>query len=295
MLSWRLIDRLMPHETYICTNEMNDLAKSFAATIAAMTLLGTSWAADPVLINVDTGNPPYMFKKDGKATGVYPALIAAAFSRIGVPVNIEARPWIRAIYETEEGKSGIGGFYKNEERLKQYDFSEPILTENVAVYFNKSKPVNFRTIADLNGKRIGVIRGWSYGEAFDAARKEHRFVVEEFPSDWINLVRLNHGLLDVALAVEESGKLEMAAGKLVCIEQSPTYLVSSKTHLAFAKSARKTGLLADFDTAIVAMKSDGTFEQMTSSERSRHAREQKRTLRLLPAPPCPRANMPTQP
>ena len=274
---------------------MNGIAKSFVATIVGMALLGTSWAAAPVLINVDTGNPPYMFKKEGKAAGVYPALIAAAFARIGVPVNIEARPWIRAIFETEEGKSGIGGFYKNEARLKQYDFSEPILSENIAVYFNKSRPLNFRTIADLNGKKVGVIRGWSYGEAFDAARKEHRFIVEEFPSDWINLVRLNYGLLDVALAVEESGKLEMAAGKLVCIEQSRNYLVSNKTHLAFAKTAGKTALLADFNKAIVAMKSDGTFIRMASSERSRHAREQKRTLRLLPPPPCPRANTPTQP
>ena len=248
---------------------MNKIRKILAAVMVCFASLSRCLAADPVLVNVDIGNPPFMYVKEGKAAGIYPAIIAAAFARMGVPVTIEAKPWKRAIAEVEEGKAGIGDFYKNEERIKKYDFSEPILSENFAVFFNKKNPVNFRTLADFDGKKVGVIRGWSYGDAFDAARRNNRFIIYEVSSDSANLGMLHLGRLDVAVAVEESGQEEMAASKLTDIEQSRTYLISNKGHLAFAKTARKTELLANFSKTIATMKTDGSLDKIVLKELSK--------------------------
>ncbi len=248
---------------------MNKISKILAAAMLCLASLSSCFAANPVLVNVDIGNPPFMYVKDGKAAGVYPAIIAAAFARMGVPVTIEAKPWKRAIAEVEEGKAGIGDFYKNEERIRKFDFSESILSENFAVFFNKKNPVNFRTLADLDGKRVGVIRGWSYGDAFDAARRNNRFVIYEVSSDSANLGMLQLGRLDIAVAVEESGNAEIAASKLTDIEQSRNYLISSKGHLAFAKTARKTELLANFSKTIAAMKADGSLDRIVLKELSK--------------------------
>ena len=240
--------------------------KSLLAVFCGYFIMGTTTAAESVLINFDAENPPFMFSKGGKAVGVYPAVIAAAMSKIGIPVTLEAKPWKRALAEMDEGKSGVGGIYKNNERVQKYDFSEPILAENTAVYFNKAKPIDFKTIADLSGKRIGVIRGWSYGDAFDAARKAGSFSVEEVTSDRANLMKLTEGRLDAVLAIEEAGKAAIATATLTNIGQSKAYVASNKAHLAFSKSAKQTELLARFSKAIDSMKQDGSLDRIVLQE-----------------------------
>lgn len=231
--------------------------------------LSCAWAADPVVVSVDAENPPFMFGKDGKAAGIYPQIISLAFAKLGVPVTLEAKPWKRALAEIDEGKAGVGGIYKNDERAQKYDFSEPILTENTAVYFNKSKPVDFKSVADLKGKRVGVIRGWSYGDEFDAARKAGSITADEVTSDKVNFQKLAEGRVDVVLAIEEAGKAVIKAEKLSAVEQGKVFLASNKAHLAFAKSAKQTELLAKFNKVIADMKQDGTLEKVMVTELSK--------------------------
>lgn len=228
-----------------------------------------AYAADTVVINVDAENPPFMSSQNGKAAGVYPALISAAFAKMNVPMALEAKPWKRALTEMDEGKAGVGGIYKNDERAAKYDFSEPILTENTAVYFNKSKPLDYKTIADLYGKKIGVIRGWSYGDAFDAARKDNKLTVDEVTNDKANFMKLSEGRLDAVLAIDEAGKAVIAGEKLGNIDQGKVFLASNKAHLAFNKNAKQNELLARFSKAIADMKQDGSLDKIVLKELSK--------------------------
>lgn len=246
---------------------MKAVIKSMLVAITTgSVMLSAAWAADPVLINFDAENAPFMFGKEGKAHGVYPQIIAAAFATMKVDVKLEPKPWKRALAEIDESKGGVGGIYKNDERAKKYDFSEPILAENTAVFYNKKKPIDFKTVADLHGYTVGVIRGWSYGDDFDAARKAGKISVEENVSDAANLKKLDAGNLDAVLAIEESGKAAIAATKLGTIEQGKIYLASNKAHLAFNKSANKTDLLANFSKTIAAMKKDGSLDKIVLKE-----------------------------
>ena len=248
---------------------MKTLNKLVVGVMAGALLVGTAWGADPVLVLVDAENPPFMFAQDGKAAGVYPAVIAAAFAKMNVPAKFEAKPWKRALAEMDEGKGGVGGIYKNDERAKKYDFSEPILTENTAVYFSKSKVIDFKTVADLHGKKVGVIRGWSYGDAFDAARKDGKVSVEEVPNDKANFLKLADGRLDAVLAIEEAGKAIIASEKLASVDQGKTFLASNKAHLAFNKSSKQVELLAGFSKAIAGMQQDGSLEKIVLKELSK--------------------------
>ena len=245
---------------------MKTVVKSLVSVLAGAALLGSAWAADTVAINVDAENPPFMSAQGGKPIGVYPAVLAAAFAKMNVPMTLDAKPWKRALAEMDDAKAGVGGIYKNDERAAKYDFSEPILTENTAVYFNKAKPIEFKTVADLHGKRVGVIRGWSYGDLFDAARKEGKITVEEVQNDKTNLLKLVEGRLDAVLAIEEAGKSVIAAEKLTNIDQGKAFLASNKAHLAFNKSAKQTDLLAKFSKAIADMKQDGTLDKIVLKE-----------------------------
>jgi polar amino acid transport system substrate-binding protein len=248
---------------------MKTTLKSLASVVAMAAFFGSAWAADPVLVNVDAENPPFMSAVGGKASGVYPAVISAAFAKFNQPVSIEAKPWKRALAEIDEAKGGVGGIYKNDERAAKYDFSEPILTENTAVYFDKAKPIDFKTVADLHGKKVGIIRGWSYGDAFDAAKKDGKLTVEEVPNDKSNFLKLAEGRLDAVLAIEEAGKAIVAAEKLASIDQGKAFLASNKAHLAFNKSAKQTDLLAKFSKAIGEMKQDGSLDKIVLKELSK--------------------------
>ena len=226
-------------------------------------------AAEPVVIVFDAENPPFMFNRDGHASGIYPAIVSAAMDRAGISVRLEIRPWKRALLEVDEGKSGIGGIYQNEDRMQKYDFSDPIMTENIAVYFNTAKPVVFHAVPDLYGKTIGVIRGWSYGSAFDIARQNGLVKVEEVSGDHSNFMKLADGRVDAILSIEESGRAILATGRFGKIGQSRPYLASNKAYLAFAKSAQRKDVLAGFNKALATMRHDGSFERIVAQELAR--------------------------
>ncbi|VEB39937.1 Uncharacterised protein [Chromobacterium violaceum] len=54
-----------------------------------------------------------------------------------------------------------------------------------------------------------MIAGWSYGDAFDQARKEGRFAAFDGDSDQQNLQQLKLGRLDVVLGIRETLQLAL--------------------------------------------------------------------------------------
>lgn len=239
------------------------IRNAVGAFLLVLASLTSARAAEVVAF--DEANPPFMSALNGKPAGIYPALVQEAFKRMGTEVTIQTMPWTRVIAGIDEGKSGVGGIYQNAERLKKYDYSEKIFEEVIQVFVAKAKPFAFAGVESLKGKTVGVIRGWSYGDAFDSAVKSGAIKAEETESDTLNLKKLALGRIDAVLAVRESGAGAIASetlGDKVAALDPP--LSSSPTYLAFAKSAGKTDLLARFNEAIAAMRADGSFDKVVS-------------------------------
>jgi polar amino acid transport system substrate-binding protein len=220
-----------------------------------------------MLINFDEAHPPYMCNKGGEALGIYPALIQAAFARMNVEVRLEPKPWARAILELENGSAGVGGIYKNSERLKKYDYSEPLLVETITVYFHRDRPLAYAQIGDLFGKRVGVMRGWSYGDAFDQARAGGLIQVESVSSDDQNFLKLQSGRIDALLAIDESVSSLLTAHP--DIRASGTPFSEAPAFLAFSKGSNLAPLLRRFDQVIREMKASGEFRRLVQTELAR--------------------------
>lgn len=219
-----------------------------------------SMAVDnPILINFDAANPPFMYGSMQHAEGLYPELVAATFRQMEVPVLLSAKPWKRAIGELELGLAGIGGIYKTEERLKKYDYSDTLFVERIAVYYHRDGPVTYASLSDLHGKRIGVLLGWSYGDEFDQARSSGKMTVEEVPSDAQNFDKLAKGRLDVVLAIEQVGTNLLRNNRNIDIQKSPVYLVEKSTHLALHKKMEGTMLLTDFNRSLHEIRKSGAY------------------------------------
>lgn len=243
----------------------------FKTLVKRLSLVGLvvslqAWAADPVVIGVDAENPPFMSSVAGKAAGLYPAIIAEAFQVAGLAAQIEAKPWKRCIADMDKGRAGVGGIYKNEERLKKYDFSDQIFVEKMAVFFNKANRVEFTSVASLLGKRVGVMRGWSYGDEFDKAVKDGKITVEDVNSDAQNFQKLAARRVEAVLAIDEAGAALLKGGKFPDVETSSNYLFENPTFLAFNKSAKQADTLVKFNKAIDDMRTSGRLGQIAASE-----------------------------
>lgn len=231
-------------------------------SLAACLLACPAVFATPPVINFDEANPPFMYASAARPAGIYPALVEAAFRHLATPVTLQARPWGRCLLELDLGIAGVGGLYKNTEREGKYDYSTPIFFERLEVYFRHSHPVRFTRLEDLHGLRVGVLRGWSYGDEFDDARKRGVFSVEETASDELNFRKLELGRLDVLIAVREAGNVLMPKHPEIGV--SPHQLLANQTYLAFAKSAHQAELLHRFDETIREMKASGEFARIVS-------------------------------
>lgn len=210
-----------------------------------------------------------MYQVEGKPAGVYPALVQAIFAKIGVPVQLQAKPWVRVLNEMDRGIGGIAGAYRTKERESRWDFSVPLLSENIAVFMRKDADWRFESLSSLQGRNVGTVRGWSYGAEFDAVRASGLLTVEDTQSDRFNLRKLSSGRLDAALAIEEAGQLTLRDMNINNIAPAQRLLISNPVHIAFPKDSGRRALLEDLNTAIAEMKRNGEIKRIYLSELSK--------------------------
>lgn len=242
---------------------MKRLPLILAGVLTVVGMLSVCLAGETV--DVDSGNPPFMYQTPNGAAGIYPALIREAFKRIGEDVTIETLPWRRALISIDTGEAGIGGIYKTAERQGKYDFSDKLFEERVNLYVPRGQGFSYQGLASLKGKTVGVIRGWSYGDDFDAAAKAGLFQVQEVSGDLQNFEKLINGRVDVVLAIREAANVMLAAPELQeKVEVLSTPLMIKPTFVAFNKSAHKADLIARLNRAIAAMHADGSYDKIVS-------------------------------
>jgi polar amino acid transport system substrate-binding protein len=233
------------------------------AILICILLMDRVFAETTILF--DAANPPFMYERGGSAAGIYPALVSEAFRRIGAPVTVLAIPWKRALLAIGSGEAGIGGVYRTSSRELAWDFSAPIFEETTMLYVLRGGDFRFDSLADLSGKKIGVLRGWSYGNIFDSAVHDGRISVEPESSDLLNFRKLVAGRLDAVAAIRESGdgySEFMNAG----VHRLPAAMSSNRTYIAFNKTSKMTGVIAAFNSEIDLMIKDGTFDRIVNRE-----------------------------
>jgi polar amino acid transport system substrate-binding protein len=250
-------------------------ALSLAALLFAAATLGsgTARAQDPVAIAIDENYPPYMFAEDGKPAGLYTDLISGAFERMDMPLTIEAMAWTAALQRIDGAEIGLGGLYKNDARLEKYDYSDAILEEKLMVFVRSGDEFAFDSLDDLRGRVVGVISGWSYGQAIDEARASGLLTTEEATSDGENLMKLLAGEIDAAIVDALAARTIIAGhdelkGTVIAL---PKPVATNMAYLAFNKDAHRQSLLEDFDATLSGMRADGSFETILSTSLDKNA------------------------
>lgn len=227
----------------------------------------------PLRVLFDEDLPPYAYRLSGeahRARGIYPELTAEAFHRLGLGTTLEPTPWARAMAELDAGRAGVCGLYSTGQRLLLHDFSSPLFEERLHLVVPAGTDMpgapagpDGEPLAALRGMRLGVVRGWSYGDTLDAAREAGAFVAEEAGSEAQNMLKVAGGRLDGAIITREGALwLRERLGLTRLVAVAPLPLAVLPVHLAFRRQAGQRELLRAFDAAIRDMRADGTYARI---------------------------------
>lgn len=144
--------------------------------------------------------PPYEYAKNHHCGGVSLDIVRSVLARMGQKnIEVVAASWTRCLQNVRKGEDdGALTGLKTEDRMEYAWYPDEPLTVSHWVFFVKKdmdKTLRFKTLDDLKGKRIGVIRGFNYPPDFITYARNNAIL--EYGADaMMNLRKLLDGRLD---------------------------------------------------------------------------------------------------
>lgn len=239
-----------------------------AALALCCALPGAAVAAGSVVRLATVEYPPYIQQVAGQAQGLASDLVREAFARMKRPVLIEVYPLNRGLKLLDAGV--VDGFFsikKTPEREVKLIFAREPLFRQDYVFFSRADG-HFRfdgNFAAIAGQTIGVLASTSYGRRFDEAVLHGELPRLEVASSYESLFRmLAAGRFDAVICSRLVGiEFVRRIGAQEQIEISGPSVESVPSHLVFAPGDGGAALARSFDSAIAAMKRDGSFVRLT--------------------------------
>ncbi|MBF0289916.1 MAG: transporter substrate-binding domain-containing protein [SAR324 cluster bacterium] len=216
---------------------------------AKLKLGGTEWS-------------PYI-GSELKKHGIAAEVVSQIFRRAGHEVEFVFLPWIRTQRLVKTGElDGLAIAWFTEERAKTMVYSIPYINTAIVLIKRKDDPFVYNQIKDLEGKNIGVIRGYGYLKKIES-EKIQKSVVKSLHQ---NLLKLAKGRID--LTMEEKLNAEKTIASMSEDIQNSITLIENpfevkELHITLSKSTpNHKALLDDFNTVLISMVNDGSYQQM---------------------------------
>lgn len=150
--------------------------------------------------------PPYQFEtSEGQLIGFSLELTQSVLAEMDMTIEETiSYPWKRALSTLETGRAdGLFSANYTKDRTAFARYPEEVLVESPWLIWTRSNTA-ITSLADLKGKRIGVVLGYSYTPEFwDFI--ENNCVVERVFSDKTNFKKLSVGRLDAIIAEYGNG------------------------------------------------------------------------------------------
>lgn len=231
-----------------------------ALLVATLCLPLLAGGQERTLIAAADPYPPYV-DPQVPGEGLAMEIVRAAFKTQGYTVKLEMMPWVRVEKGVSEGRFDIlVDVWRTEARAKELLFSTPYAISKIKFIKRKENPFEYTGLESLAGKSIGVIRGYGYSDAFNAATT---FTREEVPSMEHNINKLLIKRIDLTLEDEITAKglirkmgpkveaqLDFTANALA---NNPLYVAAGLKH------PRHKDIIDAFNRGLLAIKADGSF------------------------------------
>lgn len=246
--------------------------------MASLAAMASAWAAEIDVFGSDYSIPK-AYVQNGENKGVLVDILKYVDERLpNHQFTIKLAPWSRAYKNAVDGEGGIVGISKTTEREALFDYSEALYTDTVVIVVLADKAFDFKTIADLHGKTIGIGRRGSYGDDFDNALKAGLFRLEEDNGPANRLRKLLAGRMDGGLfnggaagflqVLQEDRELYAQRDKFAVL---PVPLKIDPNYLAFSKRMHQQDLLNEVNKILRSGHANGDLARITGAGLSKAA------------------------
>jgi PAS domain S-box-containing protein len=220
---------------------------------------------------------PVIYLEDNTPSGVAVDIVNALAKHIAQPVEIKAIDWQEAQTLVARGKAdALIQINQTEERLKIYDFSDPLLESQFSIFVHTDR-VGISGISSLRGLRVGVESG---GLPRQILEKNPHISLTLIPNFLQGFKQLNEGNIDAVVVDYRVGSYILAQYNIRDIKVSGEPIAYSYSSLAVKKGNAK--LLNAINAALRIIKADGTYEKIISKWKPKevvfHTREQIKHL-----------------
>lgn len=181
------------------------------ALVWVLMSLATCGAASPSTIKLTSGTwAPYL--EDTPSRGIIGHIIDEAFAEENVTVHWGFFPWARSYRLAQKGLwDGSAAWACTPERAPFFYFSDPIIPVRLAFFHRRDEPIDWTTLDDLRGLRIGLSRDYYYGDAINEAIADGILEPDMARSDVINFRKLLAGRIDLF-------PIDVAVGRRLLVE-----------------------------------------------------------------------------
>ncbi len=196
--------------------------------------------------------------------GIFVELTKRIAKEAGLSVIIKVDPPLRTQNNFQKGK--IVGLFPALDAMfppgAKFERSDSIYLKQDFVFTKKGSKI-LKTLADLNGLKVGITRGYPYARKLTEAKG---FKIEEANTDEFNAKKLIAGRIDAFVVEEKTGLQAFKNAKLIDEMQYEPATSLSKQDVYYAFPANDIGemLAPKVSAAMNKMKADGTFGEIMS-------------------------------
>lgn len=215
------------------------------------------------LLIVHTDWFPYTYQENGKSLGFEIEVFKEVMKQMNIEVEFVEYPWKRCLNALENGSAdGLISLLKTPEREKFTYYPDTHISVSKTVFFTqKDKEIQFNgSYEGLKNYRIGVVLGFSYGEAFDKAdylQKDNAVNVETI------IKKILAGRND--LGAENQAVINATAIKLGVKDQIKFIeppIHTNKLYVGFSKAKGHEKLCKDFSKALAEFKATDNYNKI---------------------------------
>jgi len=205
--------------------------------------------------------PPFTNAEGEKS--ILSDLVQEALEGIQIKSSMKILEFNEVLDQVNSGKyDGSPGLWISPERQEKYYFSKPYLYNQLVLVGKKGSDVSADTFKELEGKKIGVINNYAYGDF----ENNKEIVIVPGISNQKNLENLLSDKIDYmlvdALLIQYMLKHQLNdVTQHLAIGQNP--LLVKSLHLALGKKVENAEeILNQFDEQIAQMVANGSFNEL---------------------------------
>jgi polar amino acid transport system substrate-binding protein len=190
-------------------------------------------------------------------------LVEAGLGRIGVKTSTTIVDAAQFTTSLLSGKfDGSAAAWKDADRERTLLFSQPYLENRLILVARRGGDVSAATLADLKGKRIAIVEGYSYGETIDQSGAT--FVRSRTDEDSLRLLldsKVDYTLMDeLVVQYIVSNHAEEARTRL---QLGSTPLLTRPLYLAVARTLPDAeSIVSRFNAQLRSMVADHTYHRL---------------------------------